>query len=426
MASWKENFKISRFLLSLVFLIAANSLSFSKVLAEADSSHNTTVNASSQFWKDSETVFHFRSFALDRDRDVTNDSQAWAAGGILRFLSGRWNERIQVSAAMYTSQGILAPDDKPGTQLLKPIQQGYTVLGEAWASLKISANVELKGGRQTFNLPFLNKDYARQLPDTHEAYLLDVKDVYNTDWLLGFVPRIKKRNSDEFVWMSEQAGVPGGRDGVALINMQHKWSEQTDLVISNLNTFNVFNSSYAEFKTVFYPVEKWPVKFLVQGAYQQAVGDKLLGDITTNSLGILLSTNFSGIGWTFAGTTTAENSKLLRPYGVSPSYLSLIVQDFDRPGEDALMLGLSYDFSQLGIKNLSSFVKYARSRTPDSGLFASPDQDELNITFDYRFRKTFLDGLWLRLRYATVNQRGKAAEDLRDYHVILNYSLPIL
>jgi outer membrane porin, OprD family len=139
-----------------------------------------------------------------------------------------------------------------------------------------------------------------------------------------------------------------------------------------------------------------------------------------------LSTNYAGIGWTLGGTTTADNSKLLRPYGVSPSYLSLIVQDFDRPGEDALMLGLSYDFSQLGIKNLSSYMKYARSSTPDTGSFASPDQDELNITFDYKFKKGLLNGLWLRLRYALLDQHGAGAEDLRDYHVILNYSLPIL
>jgi outer membrane porin, OprD family len=268
MASWKGNFRTSRFLLFLMLftsVITVNILKFSNVMAEPDTPYTVPKNTSTPFWKDSRTVFHFRSYAMDRDREVLNDSQAWVAGGILRFLSGWWNERIQISAAMYTSQGLLAPDDKPGTQLLKPIQQGFTVLGEASASLKINSNVTLRGGRKTFNLPFLNKNDARQLPDTHEAYLLDVKDVYNTDWLLGFAPRIKKRNSDEFVWMSEQAGVPGGRDGTALIHMQHKWSDQTNLVISNLNTFNVFNNSYAEFKTVFYPTAKTAVKFSMQG-----------------------------------------------------------------------------------------------------------------------------------------------------------------
>jgi len=411
-------------LLLFITAIALGSSKYSDALAETDAVAMAG-STSTSFWEDSQTAFHFRSYAMDRDRDVNNDSQTWAAGGILRFLSGKWDDRFQVSAAMYTSQGLLTPDDKPGTQLLKPIQKGYAVLGEAWALLKISANVEFKGGRQLFDLPFLNKNYARQLPDTHEGYILNVKDVYNTDWLLGYVPRIKKRNSDDFVRMSEQAGVPGGDEGTSVIHMKHQWSKDTNLVISNLNTFNVFNNSYAEFKTVFYPLEKWPIKFSIQGAYQQATGDKLLGDITTNSLGFLMSTNYSGIRWTLAGTTTAENSKLLRPFGVSPSYLSLIVQDFDRPGEDALMLGMAYDFSKTGIKNLTSYAKYARSRTPGSGAFTAPDQDELNITFDYKFSRNFLEGLSLRLRYANVNQRGAGAIDLRDYHVILNYSFPI-
>ncbi len=416
-------------ILKLPFLlfITAIAVGFSKysdVLAETDAAAMPR-SIPTSFWKDSQADLHFRSYTLDRDRDVNNDSQTSAISGILRFLSGKWADRFQASAAMYTSQGLLTPDNKPGTQLLKPIQKGYAVLGEAWASLKISDNVEIKGGRQLFDLPFLNKNYARQLPDTHEGYILNVKDVYNTDWLLGYVPRIKKRNSEYFVRMSEQAGVPGGKDGTSIVHVMHRWSKDTNLVVSNLNTFNVFNNSYAEFKTTFYPLEKWPIKFSIQGAYQQATGDKLLGDITTNSLGFLVSTNYSGIKWSFAGTSTAENSKLLRPFGVSPSYLSLIVQDFDRPGEDALMLGIAYDFSKIGIKNLTSYAKYASSRTPDSGAFVSPDQDEFNITFDYKISRSILDGLSLRLRYATVNQHGAGAIDFRDYHVILNYSLSI-
>ena len=420
-----KNSFVSKIFFILIFAIAVSGVANSDALADESAIENGMEKTTSSFWKNSDTAFHFRSYALDRDREISNDSQAWVAGGILRFLSGWWQERIQASAAVYTTQELFAPDNKPNAQLLKPIQQSFTVLGEAWASLKLTSNIELKGGRQTFDLPFINKNYARMLPDTHESYLLDVKDIYNTDWLVGYIPRIKKRNTNKFVWMSEQAGVSGGRDGTAIINLTHKWSDKTSLVVSNQNTFNVFNNSYAEFKTVFYPTEKRAVKLSVQGTYQHAIGDKLAGDITTNSLGFMLNTDYLGVGWILAGTTTAESTKILRPFGVSPSYISLIVQDFDRPGEDALMFGATYDFSKIGINNLTGFTKYAYSWTPGSGQFASPNQGEFNITFDYKPNLGSFKGFWLRLRYADLNQHGRGEGDLRDYHVILNYSLPL-
>jgi len=377
------------------------------------------------FWRDAETAFHFRSFGMDRDREHTADSQAWAAGGILRFTSGWWRQRLQLAAGGYGSLGLLSPDDKPGTQLLTSRQHSITTLGEANATIKLTPNSHLKLGRQTLDLPFINADDARMVPNAHEAYLLDIKPSADTDWLLGFISRIKRRDRERFIWMSAQAGASGSRGGLALAHLRHRFSAQTEFMISNQHSLDLYNNLYAEFKTAFKLMDNLPLKFSVQGTYQRATGAKRLGDFNTNSFGMLLNTDYLGFGWSLAATTTAENTQLLRPYGVTPSYLSLIVQDFDRPGEDAVMFGLSYDFSRIGINNLSGFTKFVRSWTPDTGRFASPDQSELNVTLDYHFKKNLLEGLWLRLRYAKVEQYGVGANDMRDFHIILNYSLPL-
>jgi hypothetical protein len=88
----------------------------------------------------------------------------------------------------------------------------------------------------------------------------------------------------------------------------------------------------------------------------------------------------------------------------------------------------SVDFERIGAPGLSSFVNYARGNTPDSGLNASPDQQEFDITVDYRFQSEFLKGLWLRARAAFVDEDNAAAGvgDVDDMRVILNYDLPIL
>jgi len=129
---------------------------------------------------------------------------------------------------------------------------------------------------------------------------------------------------------------------------------------------------------------------------------------------------------TVAYTTTDEGSETQSPFGGHPSYISLMIKDFNRAGEDAWLVGLSYDFSRIGLDGLNAFGRYAYGNTPDSRAVASPDQDELDLTVDYRFKEGFLKGLWLRLRGAYLDQEGPEARDVTNIRVILNYDIQIL
>ena len=57
---------------------------------------------------------------------------------------------------------------------------------------------------------------------------------------------------------------------------------------------------------------------------------------------------------------------------------------------------------------------------------ASPDQKELDVTVDYRFKKGFLKGLWLRARGAYLDQDGPNARDVSNIRLILNYDIQIM
>jgi hypothetical protein len=89
-------------------------------------------------------------------------------------------------------------------------------------------------------------------------------------------------------------------------------------------------------------------------------------------------------------------------------------------------VGLSHDFAGIGWKGMSAFVNYASGDTDDRGENASPDQEELDFTIDFKPPEGMLRGLWLRARAAFVDEKGPDAQDLTDYRLILNYELPLL
>ena len=108
-----------------------------------------------------------------------------------------------------------------------------------------------------------------------------------------------------------------------------------------------------------------------------------------------------------------------------------MLSDFNRAGEDAWMAAAPYDFGELGIEGLSVFTKYARGYNAESSISglageALPDQEEFDITLDYRLKKGPLKNLWPRFRYAFLNQDGRETVDSDNIRIILNYDIPIL
>ena len=103
-----------------------------------------------------------------------------------------------------------------------------------------------------------------------------------------------------------------------------------------------------------------------------------------------------------------------------------MLRNFDRADEDAWLVGLSYNLKFLGLDGFSFFTNYARGNTPDYGENASPDQQEIDLTVDYQFKRDFLKGFWLRLRGAYLDQDGPEGNDVKEFRAIINYELPVL
>ena len=97
-------------------------------------------------WADTKVDLQVRSYYLDRDKYDDSQSQAWALGGSVGAKTGYFRERFALGATGYTSQRLYGPEDKDGTLLLKPGQQGYTVLGEAYGEFLFNQDTRLASG----------------------------------------------------------------------------------------------------------------------------------------------------------------------------------------------------------------------------------------------------------------------------------------
>src|SRR5438093_13351662 len=79
---------------------------------------------------------------------------------------------MALGATVYQSEPRYAPDERDGTTLQAPGQNGYTILGEFYAELRIVKDVGITVGAKGYDTPFINRNDTRMTPNTFEAIVL--------------------------------------------------------------------------------------------------------------------------------------------------------------------------------------------------------------------------------------------------------------
>jgi len=380
----------------------------------------------SPFLRDTELLAHFRTYFLDKHDLNGSENEAWAAGGWLRYRSGWLLDTFRIGATVYTSQPVYAPEDKDGTGLLATGQEGYTVLGEAYATLRYGDH-RLTGYRQLVDTPYVNGDDSRMTPNTFEGATL----LGRVSWLqygLGYLTEMKKKNTEAFVPMGQAAGVSGGDQGLAFAGIRIEPGGGFSIGAINHYVNDVINIAYAEAD---YVRRLGPDLKLTVGAQftdQQSVGDDLLtgSSFHVQVGGARVALSYAGATLTAAFSVTGSGANIQKPFGSYPGYLSLLESDFDHAGETAWLVGLAYDFGRVGVPGLSGFFNFAQgtgARNPSTGQPVA-DEREYDLTIDYRVaRKGWLEGLWFRVRGGILEQGGSTQKEIR---LILNYAFPVL
>jgi outer membrane porin, OprD family len=402
--------------------------------------------------EDTKFEFNFRTYYFDRHQFDGSNSQAWAAGGWFGLKTGYFLDHIALGATVYTSQPVLAGEDRDGTLLLRPGQHGYTVLGEAYADIRIVNNLNLSIGRKGYDTPFINRNDTRMTPNTFEAIVLQGKvefdepaatvpvnkdgmalstdgkdapvlapspkpDLATLKYGAGFFHQIKERNNDIFVSMAKDAGanVERGVYTAGVIYEKGKFS------IGGIDYYcdDIINIGYGETKFEIPLSEKVRPRIAAQFVDQRSTGNDLLqgSSFSVQQYGLKAELPVQNVLFTAAFTHASGDANLRNPWSGYPGYTSVQVQDFNRAGESAFLFRIGYDFPQ--IDGLSAYALAVFGTDPDAA--GSYRQDEYDVNLQWAPKKSCLKGLSVRVRYAVVDQHGGNVDNLTDFRAIVNY-----
>lgn len=375
-------------------------------------------------FSDLEFFLRPRFFYYSRDRSGRGkDVSAAAVGGSFGLVTGKLWDVASIGLTTYVTMGGSIPPGQDELRLLDEQGNGYLVLGEAYLQLDFDV-ARAKVFRQELDLPFINANDSRMIPNTFEAYLLTSKAVPNWTLGIGHVQRIKTRNSDEFRPMSDVAGARGTKQGVTLFGALYERKDDDGNLQSSVGAINqygwdTFNTFYGEAEQDVNFTEDLTGRLQLQFADQRSVGQELVGRFDGQLYGASLQFGYKSFIVGVLGTYSAGSSRLRNPWGGTPAFNSMMISDFNAISEATLGFSLSYDFSEIGLDGLSAFCSYARGDVLDE--VGEGDEEEFNLTVDYRPEFEPLKNLWLRFRYG-VND-ATSAPDTTEFRFIVNYSV---
>ena len=265
------------------------------------------------FLRDTRLNIHIRSFYFDRQRKEGKESEAWALGGSIDYASGRWKDIFQIGAVVYTSQKLYGPKEKSGAMLLKPVQEGFTTLGQAYLDAKIMEGLHFRGYRQTFNLPYVNKRDSRMVPNTFEALSVIGRDIHQIDFIVSHITKMKSRDATNFRWLSEIAGVQGEKKGMTMAGARYAFTKDLNAGIISQYGWDLWNTLYAEANYSMELTEDIAVALSAQYTDQRSVGDQLAGDFDTDVFSTQTGISCLGNIFTFAFSTTDKSHGIRNP-----------------------------------------------------------------------------------------------------------------
>jgi outer membrane porin, OprD family len=379
------------------------------------------------FIRDTNLDLYFRTFYFGRANPDDTENEAWAIGGWLEYRSGWLYDTLAIGAVGYTSQPLYAPDDRDGTAILAPGQEGITVLGQAYGQLRYKEYALLTGYRQMVNDGYVNPQDNRMLPNTFEGVTL--KGVVGpVGYHVGYLWDIKPRNSEDFISMSQQAGAAGDDEGLLLTSVTLTPWKALNVFLGNYYVPEVFNTGFGKIQYTQPLAGDLALQLGIQFTDQRSIGDERLGDFGTWNVGLGARFLYRGLTVGLATHFTEDDASIRSPYGTWPGYLSMIQTDFNRAGEIAWGIGVKYDFGGTLIPwqapGLSVFLAYVQGTDREDPATGSGLPTTREGDLDVIYNVPAVKGLQFRLRNAYVDEGGERVG--YQVRLILNYLVDLL
>ena len=376
--------------------------------------------------RDSELTLHFRTYYFDRLNPSPPDNAAWAIGGWVGYRTGWIGDALRFGVVGYTSQPLWAPQDKPGSLLLTSDQDGYSVIGEVYGSLKLWDQV-LTGGRFQVDQPEISPTDNRMTPITYSGGNL-AGTLAGINYYAAYLNATKPRNSENFINFVAAANINSpASEPLYLFGLSGQ--PQKDLLwqVSSYYVPNVLQSNYADFSWSMPLDEAYRLRLGAQAMYQSGVGEQLLNgsSFSTWSGGLKADLSSGGATATLAYQQTGTGLNYQTPYSGWAGYTYMIVKSFNQAGMKAWLLGGNYDFAAQNVPGLAlnAAIVWGYDAINAATGAAQPNWTEYDLTLDYRFTSTqwpeWARPFWIRGRAAYVDMRSDG--NIQDYRIIVNY-----
>jgi len=376
--------------------------------------------------RDSEVTLHFRTYYFDRHNPSPPDNAAWAIGGWVGYRTGWIGDMLRLGIVGYTSQPLWAPLDKDGSGLLAPQQEGYSAIGEVYASLKLWEQV-LTGGRFQVVQPEINPHDNRMTPITYSGGNL-AGQVAGVNYYAAYLNATKQKTSEDFIDFVAAAKINSTvSEPLYLLGFSGEPSKDLRWQFSSYYVPNVLNSNYADVAWLTPLSEDYRLRLGAQAMVQQSVGEDLLtgSAFSTWSGGLRAELLRGGAMATLAYQQTSSEWAYQTPYAGWAGYTSMIIKDFNQAGMKAWLLGGTYDFAAMSAPGLAvnGAIVYGWDAINASSGASKPSWTEYDLTLDYRFSAKewpeWARPFWIRGRAAYLDMGSDG--NVNDYRVIVNY-----
>jgi len=368
--------------------------------------------------------FYFWQGTENNNGNLDKSKETFAVGGQLKYETPWLADHFAAAMNLFWAAPLFDDLNQArygNTGVLDKNNDGYAVIGEAYLTGRFGGTTA-KVWRQRIESPYLNGNDSRMVPNTFEAYGVESKDIEGLKIHLAWVDKIKLRDSDRFVSMTEAAGANSKKGGLAMLGAEWQATEGTLIKGWNYYAPDLDNTLFIEVmhKREIYPGVEGRIRF--QAVDQRDVGTGYLGSYQTNEAGLLFGASYKGFNFDFGGTIVDDSAKIKTPWGVNPFFNMMMVNAFNRAGEKTLFLSATYDFSQVGIDGFTTNFKAALGSTPDSGANASADNNEYNLNLTYKFSGA-LEGFSILNRWAYVDSdNSQGGDDAGQVRVRLQYN----
>jgi len=426
-------------LLASLGLVAGASAEQQELIVHADRSHPALEElwpglrgwraTLTPFLRDTQLTLLLRTYAENFMPHTEPRRAAWAVGGWVAYRSGWLVDTVQIGATYYDSVPVYPPMNQGETLLLAAGQNGYDAFGEAFAAVRYEAYALLKAYRQEMKQPYLNRLDNRMTPNTFQGVTLGGQ-VSDVEYVAGNLSRIKLRNHDDVITLSEAAGVAGSNYGAALTGV--KWKPRPELGVQLIDVYgvNTFNTLFAQAEHVWRLLPDSRLQLGVQLTDQRAVGKALA--YRTNVAKWNTQTGSARIAFTWreltlkaAGSITASGNKVRAPWGAYPGYLFLAAQQYNNAHERAWLAEVAYDLSKLVVPGLATWADFVWGVGSIDPVKRTPlgNEGECDLVFEYR--PPSINGFSLRVRgllyHTDIGERLSHVVRL-----IANWEVPLL